>query len=99
LPLTATADKLTRQDIQQQLMLHEPKVFVSSFDRPNIYLAVKPGRDRINQILDFLDAHPNQPGIVYCLSRNATETLAAKLVKNGFNAAYYHAGLPAEKRA
>ncbi len=97
--LTATADKLTRQDIQQQLKLEHPKVFISSFDRPNIYLQVKPGRDRIKQILSFLDNHPNQPGIVYCLSRNATETLAAKLQAAGYKAAYYHAGLPAEKRA
>src|SRR5688572_11795192 len=97
--LTATADKLTRQDIQQQLKLHEPKNFVSSFDRPNIYLQVKPGRDRIKQILNFLDDHPHEPGIVYCLSRNATETLAAKLQAAGYKAAYYHAGLPGERRA
>ncbi|KAA9346051.1 DNA helicase RecQ [Adhaeribacter soli] len=97
--LTATADKLTRQDIQQQLKLEDPKVFISSFDRPNIYLQVKPGRDRIKQILNFLDAHPGQPGIIYCLSRNATESLAAKLQAGGYNAAYYHAGLPAERRA
>lgn len=97
--LTATADKLTRQDILQQLKLHNPETFISSFDRPNIYLQVKPGRDRIKQILNFLDAHPDQPGIVYCLSRNATETLAAKLKAGGYNATYYHAGLPADKRA
>lgn len=97
--LTATADKLTRQDIQQQLKLTGPKVFVSSFDRPNIYLQVKPGRDRIKQILNFLDAHPNQPGIVYCLSRNATETLAAKIQAAGYSAAFYHAGMSAERRA
>ncbi|MBK0403134.1 DNA helicase RecQ [Adhaeribacter sp. BT258] len=97
--LTATADKLTRQDILQQLMLHEPQTFVSSFDRPNIYLQVKPGRDRIKHILSFLDEHPNQPGIIYCLSRNATENLAAKLQSAGYKATYYHAGIPAEKRA
>lgn len=97
--LTATADKLTRQDIQQQLKLQHPKVFVSSFDRPNIYLQVKPGRDRIKQILNFLDSHVNQPGIIYCLSRNATETLAAKIQAAGYSASYYHAGLSADKRA
>ncbi|MFC5270314.1 DNA helicase RecQ [Adhaeribacter terreus] len=97
--LTATADKLTRQDILQQLMLHNPQTFVSSFDRPNIYLQVKPGRDRIKHILNFLDEHPNQPGIIYCLSRNATENLAAKLQTAGFKATYYHAGITAEKRA
>ena len=50
-------------------------------------------------MLNFLDEHPNEPGIIYCLSRNATETLAAKLQAAGYSAAYYHAGLPAERRA
>ncbi|HSI91372.1 MAG TPA: DNA helicase RecQ [Adhaeribacter sp.] len=97
--LTATADRLTRQDIQQQLKLEDPEVFIASFDRPNIYLQVKPGRDRIKEIIRFLEMHPDQPGIIYCLSRNSTENLANKLQGQGFKAAYYHAGLPSEKRA
>jgi ATP-dependent DNA helicase RecQ len=96
--LTATADKLTRQDILDQLKLSKPKVYISSFDRPNIYLQVKSGRDRLNQILDFLEKHPDEPGIIYCLSRQSTENLANKLQQNGYKASYYHAGLPAERR-
>lgn len=97
--LTATADKLTRRDIEQQLKLVDPQVFLSSFDRPNIFIQVKPGRDRLKQILDFVEARPNQPGIIYCLSRQSTETLANKLQQNGFRAAYYHAGLAPDRRS
>ncbi len=97
--LTATADKLTQKDIQEQLYLQNPQVFISSFDRPNINLTVKPGRDRLNQILAFLDRHKGQPGIVYCLSRNATEMLAGKLKANGYRATHYHAGLSPQQRA
>ncbi|RZK30263.1 MAG: RecQ family ATP-dependent DNA helicase, partial [Hymenobacter sp.] len=67
--LTATADRLTQRDIKTQLNLHEPKVFLSSFDRPNINLVVRPGQDRIGQILDFIGRHPHDAGIIYCLSR------------------------------
>ncbi|MDX5346512.1 MAG: RecQ family ATP-dependent DNA helicase, partial [Hymenobacteraceae bacterium] len=73
--LTATADKLTQKDIVEQLHLQNPEVFIASFDRPNLNLLVKPGRDRIRQIYDFLRKHPQEPGIVYCLSRNGTEQL------------------------
>lgn len=97
--LTATADKLTQKDIQEQLSLHNPNVFVASFDRPNINLMVKPAKDRFNKITDFLDRHHNQPGIIYCLSRKGVENLASKLKANGFNATYYHAGMSANQRA
>ncbi|WP_242928960.1 DNA helicase RecQ [Pontibacter vulgaris] len=97
--LTATADKLTKKDIQEQLNLLNPQVFISSFDRPNINLTVKPGRDRLNQMLAFLDRHRGQPGIVYCLSRNATETIAGKLKANGYKATFYHAGMSPQQRA
>ncbi len=97
--LTATADKLIRRDILEQLQLQEAEVFVSSFDRKNLSLTVRPGRSRLNQILDFLDTHPGQPGIIYCLSRNSTEELADKLYKSGYKASCYHAGLPAADRA
>lgn len=97
--LTATADKLTQKDIQEQLYLRNPQVFVASFDRPNINLMVKPGKDRFNKITDFLMRRQKQPGIIYCLSRKATESLADKLKRNGFNASYYHAGMSPNQRA
>ncbi|WP_161890713.1 DNA helicase RecQ [Pontibacter russatus] len=97
--LTATADKLTQKDIQEQLHLQSPEVYIASFDRPNINLTVKPGRDRFNKITDFISSRPRQPGIIYCLSRKATESLANKLKQNGFNATFYHAGMSAPLRA
>ncbi|MDQ3291207.1 MAG: RecQ family ATP-dependent DNA helicase, partial [Bacteroidota bacterium] len=97
--LTATADRLTQKDIQEQLRLQDPAVFISSFDRPNINLSVLPGRNRFNRITDFLDSHKGQPGIIYCLSRNTTESLSQKLVAQGYKAAHYNAGMLATARA
>jgi ATP-dependent DNA helicase RecQ len=91
--LTATADRLTQRDIKTQLNLREPKVFLSSFDRPNINMLVRPGQDRINSVLDYIARHPEDPGIIYCLSRKTCETISAKLVAKGIKAAHYHAGL------
>ncbi|GEO05796.1 ATP-dependent DNA helicase RecQ [Adhaeribacter aerolatus] len=97
--LTATADRLTRQDILKQLGLPSAKVFVSSFDRPNLNLTVLPAKNRFKVILDFLESHRGQPGIIYCLSRNSTEQLAQKLMGEGYKATAYHAGLPAQARS
>ncbi|RDC62636.1 DNA helicase RecQ [Adhaeribacter pallidiroseus] len=97
--LTATADRLTQKDIQEQLRLQDPAIFISSFDRPNINLTVLPGRNRFNRITDFLDQHKGQPGIIYCLSRNTTESISQKLTALGYKAAHYHAGLSANARA
>jgi len=97
--LTATADRLTRQDITNQLHLPDPKVFISSFDRPNINLSVRPGKNRLKTIKEFLDAHKAQPGIIYCLSRNSTEQLTQKLKADGYNVATYHAGLSPQVRS
>ncbi|GAB3816193.1 DNA helicase RecQ [Pontibacter rugosus] len=97
--LTATADRLTQKDIQEQLHMHSPNVFVASFDRPNINLTVKPGKDRFNRITDFLARRQGQPGIIYCLSRKATESLADKLKRSGYNATFYHAGMTANQRS
>ncbi|GHA60986.1 DNA helicase RecQ [Pontibacter akesuensis] len=97
--LTATADRLTQKDIQEQLHMRDPQVYVASFDRPNINLTVKPGKDRFNKITDFLARRQRQPGIIYCLSRKATESLADKLKRSGYSATYYHAGMPANQRA
>lgn len=97
--LTATADRLTQRDIQQQLRLHEPKVFLSSFDRPNLSLNVRPGQDRVNGVVNFLKGHENEAGIVYCLSRKQCETLAGKLKEKGIRAGFYHAGMTDKARS
>lgn len=99
LALTATADRLTRKDIAQQLRLRSPRTFISSFDRPNLSLTVLPGRNRFRVILDFVRLRPNQSGIIYCLSRKGTEDLAKKLRDNGVPAAHYHAGLSPAQRS
>ena len=97
--LTATADSLTQKDIIRQLGLDEPKLFLSSFDRPNLSLKVAPGKDKFKSILGFLRQRPHQSGIIYCLSRKACEGLSEKLRNSGVNASYYHAGLSPEDRA
>jgi len=97
--LTATADKLTRKDIVEQLGLSDPATFIASFDRPNISLTVRPGQKRLEQILEFLKEHPNQSGIIYCLSRKGCEGLAEKLNSKGFRAAHYHAEVPSAQRS
>lgn len=99
--LTATADKITRNDITRQLHLRQPREFVSSFDRPNLSLTVKRGytpKEKTNFIVNFIKARPLDAGIVYCLSRASTEKLARELNERGIKAAAYHAGMPAEDR-
>lgn len=91
--LTATADKATRQDILNQLRIPEARQFLSSFDRKNISLEVRPAEDRIKQVIAFVEKRPEEAGIVYCLSRKSTEELASKLSAKGFKAKAYHAGL------
>lgn len=95
---TATADVATQDDIINQLNIPKAKKFVSSFDRRNLYLEVRPGTKRIQQILQFLRARKQESGIIYCLSRKSTESLAAKLNDSGYIAKAYHAGLDAETR-
>ena len=96
---TATADKLTRRDIVEQLLMSNPQVFVASFDRPNLSIEVRPGQKRLQQIVRFVRDRPEDPGIIYCLSRKSTEELAAKLVKQGIHAKHYHAGMAPGARA
>ena len=99
--LTATADKITRQDIIQQLKLHEAREFISSFDRPNLSLSVKRGykaAEKMHFIFNFIKARPFEAGIIYCLSRKTTEKVAADLRKKGIQAAAYHAGLSNQER-
>jgi ATP-dependent DNA helicase RecQ len=97
--LTATATLPTREEIVARLELDSPRVFVESFDRPNIRYTVQAKTDARRQLLEFLRNHRGEPGIVYCLSRDKTESIAEWLVEQGFAALPYHAGLPAETRA
>jgi ATP-dependent DNA helicase RecQ len=97
--LTATADRVTRKDILTQLGIPEAKTFISSFDRPNLSLSVLPGRNRVKIIQTFVTERPRQPGIIYCLSRKNTETVAEALQKAGIKAKFYHAGMPAADRS
>ncbi len=100
--LTATADKITKEDILAQLSIQDAKTFISSFDRPNLSLDVKRGysaRDKLRSIEELIRRHPQESGIIYCLARKTTETLAAKLKQDGFSAGVYHAGLPNSERS
>ena len=91
--LTATADAPTRGDIVDKLFAKEPRVFVRSFDRPNLKLAFRPKERSTRQVLAFVQAHPGESGIVYCASRRKVEELAESLVAAGVRALPYHAGL------
>ena len=103
---TATADKITKDDIIQQLRLDkdetgEVKIFISSFDRPNLSLDVRRGysaKDKLRFLLSLIARHHNESGIIYCMSRKASEMVAEKLQEKGIRAKAYHAGLSAKER-
>ena len=95
---TATATQRVRADIIEQLRLEKPVVLVGIFDRPNLIYRVLPRIDARAQVLEVLRRHPGQAAIVYCLSRNDTESMAGALKATGLRAACYHAGMEAEAR-
>ncbi len=91
--LTATATPRVQQDITETLDFRAENAFVASFDRPNLQIEVKPKIDTVRQMLDFLAAHPNQSGIIYCATQRHVDELAATLNANRIAALPYHAGL------
>lgn len=99
LAFTATADSATQDDILMQLQIPNAVKHLASFDRQNLYLEVRPGTNRLKQILQFLELRGEESGIVYCLSRKSTEALAEKLTTHGYIAKAYHAGLPSDERS
>jgi ATP-dependent DNA helicase RecQ len=99
--LTATADKITRKDIAEKLGLKNYQLFLSSFNRPNLALAVRaqvPKNKKEKEFVTFIANRTGQSGIIYCLSRRETEEWAEILNQNGFKAAYYHAGMSNQDR-
>lgn len=96
--LTATADAMTRREIRGRLRLHDAREFVASFDRPNIRYTIAERNDERRQLQAFLAEHAGEAGIVYCLSRNKVDAVAAWLAKMGLHALPYHAGMDAGAR-
>jgi len=90
--LTATADKLVRKDIFDRLNVPNAELFISSFNRPNIFYSVEPKRNSYGQLLDYLEKRKDESGIIYCLSRNSVDSLADDLKREGYSALPYHAG-------
>jgi len=96
--LTASADKLTQNDIVEKLELRQPKVFISSFNRPNIYYYIEPKRNAFGSIVEYLKHHRDDSGIIYALSRASTEGIASRLREVGIAAMHYHAGMDSAER-
>ena len=99
--LTATADRITRDDIAPQLHIPEGRLFISSFDRPNISLNVvqgSTGRQKFRQIVQFINLHNDESGIIYCLRRKDTEKMAADLTRLGIKAEAFHAAMSASEK-
>lgn len=97
--LTASADTITQKDIVDKLQLRNASVFISSFNRANINYYIQPKRKAFDQLLQYLDEHQNDSGIIYALSRASTESIADKLRQTGYKAAHYHAGLSSDDRS
>ena len=95
---TATATSQVREDIIRILKLREPTVLTTGFDRANLYFAVKSPKDRYASLVNDLERHRGESGIIYCLTRKTVEEVCGKLIKDGFAATRYHAGLTDEER-
>jgi ATP-dependent DNA helicase RecQ len=95
---TATATERVRRDIIAQLALRDPEVLVGNFDRPNLTYRVLPRQNELKQVLEVIERHADEGGIVYCISRREVDELAAALRRHGVNAAAYHAGLSQDER-
>ncbi len=95
---TATATEQVRDDIAQQLKLKDPNMLIGSFDRPNLIYKVQSRKTVISQVMEVLERHPNESGVIYCIRRKDVESLCKQLKKNGIKAAPYHAGMADEKR-
>ncbi|MEZ4924071.1 MAG: DNA helicase RecQ [Crocinitomicaceae bacterium] len=101
LAFTATADKVTRKDIAEKLSLRNPTTFISSFDRPNLSLAVRPQvpkKQKVKEVVQFINERNGESGIIYCLSKKETEAWAAELNEYGIHSRYYHAGMGSAER-
>ena len=96
--LTATATPRVQEDIKQSLKIQEDSEFIASFDRENLFIAVEPKLDSSNQTLEFLNAHRNESGIIYCQRKKQVESLSRELVEHGISARPYHADLDDETR-
>lgn len=90
---TATATKEVREDIVNILELEAPFIATTGYDRPNLYLEVQSPKDKYSALREFISLHPDQCGIVYCLTRKLVEEVSMKLVRDGFSVTRYHAGL------
>lgn len=95
---TATATEAVRDDIMDILMLQNPKVMTTGFDRPNLYFAVQSPKDRYASAKNFLERHPEDSGIIYCLTRKVVEEVSMNLIRDGFSVTRYHAGLSDTER-
>jgi len=95
---TATATERVRRDICAQLALRDPEVLVGNFDRPNLTYRVLPRQNELKQVLEVIERHAGEGGIVYCITRREVDDLAAALQRHGLKAAAYHAGLPQNER-
>lgn len=99
--LTATADKITKQDIIERLHLNHPQIYISSFNRPNLSLEVKRGcseKEKIQILLDVIERHDHESGIIYCMTRKTAEKVAQKLYECGVVVGVYHAGMSIKDR-
>ncbi|HEX3583473.1 MAG TPA: DNA helicase RecQ [Thermoanaerobaculia bacterium] len=95
---TATATPQVRRDIVDQLALRDPLLLVGNFDRPNLIYRILPKRDELRQIVEVLERHRGESGIIYCIRRKDVDELALQLVKRGWNARAYHAGMTSDER-